>query len=104
MPIVTVIDAHGIEHQREVMVGESLMQSLSEQGFVDAVCGGAMSCGTCAIAFDALGCALLPPPDELELALLEGLGCSVPEQRLSCQVSVSEAMDGMVVRVLSTLV
>lgn len=103
MPIVTVIDAQGVEHRHEVAVGQSLMQSLAEQGFVDAVCGGAMSCGTCAVEFDTTACAVLPRADEFERSLLDALGCEGEGQRLSCQLCVSTVMDGMVVRVLPAI-
>lgn len=103
MPIVTVIDTQGVEHRHEVAVGQTLMQSLAAEGFVDAVCGGAMSCGTCAVAFDENACASLPKADEMERELLDALGCDGQGQRLSCQLRVSPDMCGMVVRLLPSI-
>lgn len=99
MPTVTVIDATGIAHRHHVENGEPLMKSLCEHGLVDAICGGGMSCGTCAVSLEAMAGARLPAADELELALLEGLDFDPATHRLSCQIVVSDAIDGMLLRV-----
>jgi ferredoxin len=95
MPILQVIDAAGDDHLIDAQDGEPLMRALRDAGLVEAICGGALSCGTCVVAFDdAATAALLPQADAMEAALLEGLNHAPPAQRLSCQIGVFPEMDG----------
>jgi 2Fe-2S ferredoxin len=62
-------------------------------------CGGSCSCATCHVYVDAAWYDKLPPPDEMELGMLEGAVEPGPLSRLSCQLKVSDALDGLVVSV-----
>ena len=62
-------------------------------------CGGGCSCATCHVYVDAAWYGRLPPPDEMELGMLEGAIEPGPLSRLSCQIRISEALDGLVVSV-----
>ena len=46
MAALQIVDAGGTVHAVEAREGEPLMHALRDGGFVDAICGGAMSCGT----------------------------------------------------------
>jgi 2Fe-2S ferredoxin len=62
-------------------------------------CGGSCSCATCHVYVDAAWYGRLPPPDEMELGMLEGAIEPGPLSRLSCQLKVSDALDGLIVSV-----
>ena len=81
-------------------IGKSLMQAATAANVegIAADCGGSMTCATCHVFVDAQFLQLLPPPDADELAMLAFT--AVPRQpgsRLSCQITLSEALDGMTV-------
>jgi len=64
---------------------------------VVADCGGACSCATCHVYIDPDWVARLPEPGESEQELLEFAVDLKDNSRLSCQIEVTEEMDGMVV-------
>lgn len=67
---------------------------------IDGECGGCCSCATCHVYVDPARALLLPPPDEAELALLEGVAAERrPTSRLSCQIILGEELDGLVLQV-----
>jgi 2Fe-2S ferredoxin len=72
------------------------MQALRTQGFDDiqATCGGACACATCHVHVDASHFALLGPLAFDEDDLLDCSDHRVETSRLSCQVRVTEALDG----------
>jgi len=93
---LTVITRAGIEHQITAAPGLSLMEAIRDAGIDEmlALCGGCLSCATCHVNIDALhGDALAPRSDD-ELELLEGSEFFTASSRLSCQVPVSEALEG----------
>ena len=84
----------------ESKVGKSLMEAATSANIdgIAADCGGLLTCATCHVYVDAPFAALLPPPDADELAMLAFT--AVPRQansRLSCQVTLSDVLDGMTV-------
>ncbi len=84
-------------------LGQSLMEAATAamvSGIV-AECGGSCSCGTCHVYVDAGWFDRLPKPGPIEMAMLEGTFEPTPLSRLSCQVKVTEDMDGLVLRVPS---
>lgn len=69
---------------------------------IDALCGGVKQCGTCHVYVDDAWTAAVGPPNPDEAIMLEALADSIevrPSSRLSCQVHLSEALDGLVVHV-----
>jgi 2Fe-2S ferredoxin len=70
---------------------------------IDGECGGCCSCATCHVYVDARRALLLPPPDEAELELLEGVAAERrPTSRLSCQIILREELDGLILQVPAT--
>ena len=67
---------------------------------IDALCGGVMQCGTCHCYIAPEWTGRVGPPGADEALMLEALeGVEVrPTSRLSCQIQLSEALDGLVVR------
>jgi 2Fe-2S ferredoxin len=70
---------------------------------IDAECGGCCSCATCHVYVDEAFFDRLPPPDDLESGLLEVVAAERrPTSRLSCQIAMSAALDGLTVRLPQT--
>jgi len=99
MPTITFISHLGQSHEVIAVSGNSLMETAVDNGVVAVVadCGGACSCATCHVYIDPNWYAQLPEPDEFEQELLEFAIDLQANSRLSCQVEITEEMDGMVV-------
>ena len=82
--------------------GRSLMEAAVHNNVrgIDAECGGACSCATCHVLVDAAWQAALPPADDFEQEMLEGVASGrQPNSRLSCQIPISAALDGLTVQI-----
>lgn len=100
MPVITFIEHKGKAHQVEAEVGNTLMQA-AQFNLVPGIlgdCGGNCSCATCHCYIDAPWADKVPQPNSDELLLIDGALDVQPESRLACQVSVTRALDGLVVR------
>ena len=77
----------------------SLMQVAVNNGVsgIDAECGGALSCATCHVHFDREWYDKLPEPSAMERDMLEFVIDPQETSRLSCQIKVTEALDGIIV-------
>lgn len=97
MVSVTYITHDGRESHIDVPVGHSLMEGAVQHGFegIEAVCGGNCYCGTCRVYLSPTWLAKLPPAEEEELAMIEASEDTAPNVRLSCQVKVTEALEGI---------
>lgn len=102
MPKVKFISATGSSHEVDVDAGRSLMLAATINGVpgITADCGGALACATCHVYVDPAWSAVVPPPDECEHALLEGVAAEQrPNSRLSCQIVMTDALDGLTVEI-----
>ncbi|WP_027214814.1 2Fe-2S iron-sulfur cluster-binding protein [Burkholderia sp. WSM2232] len=102
MPIVTYILRDGSRSEIDVPAGTSVMEAAIHNNVrgIDAECGGCLSCATCHVYIDSSSTAELPEPDDTERELLEGVAAERrPESRLSCQLVVAPAMNGLVVQI-----
>lgn len=83
------------------IVGASIMQLATANGVAGIVaeCGGSMSCATCHIYIDEDWVAITGESGEGEKAMLEFAEEPRLTSRLSCQVTYSEALDGLTVRI-----
>jgi ferredoxin, 2Fe-2S len=101
MASVTYIEHNGTEHVIDVPTGTSVMQGAvqnSIEGIV-AECGGGLACATCHCYVDPAWVAKIPSASEAETQMLDAAASDVkPNSRLSCQISVTDALDGLVVR------
>ncbi|GAW41153.1 Rhodocoxin [Brevundimonas sp. SH203] len=100
MPGVTVILREGEAVAVEAEIGVSMMEAIRNAGIdeVVALCGGSCSCATCHV-FVEEGAEALPEMGADEADMLE---CSLyrqPNSRLSCQLPVTAATAGLVVRI-----
>lgn len=67
---------------------------------IDADCGGNLICATCHVYVDSYFLSQIPDPEDDERDLLDSLAIDPkPTSRLSCQIVLSESLDGLVVRV-----
>jgi len=100
MPTIEFISHTGQSHEVYAEAGTSLMDTAVYNGVVGIVadCGGACSCATCHVYIDPDWAAKLPEPDDAELALLEFAVDLKDNSRLSCQIEITEEMDGLVVQ------
>lgn len=77
--------------------GRSLMEELRNGGIdeIQALCGGCGACCTCHVYVDAGPVAELPPVSEQEDALLDSSDNRNGRSRLSCQIPVTDSLDGL---------
>ena len=66
---------------------------------IEAECGGACSCATCHVYVDEAWREKVGPPSEMEEDMLDFAFDVRPSSRLSCQIKVTEALDGLVLQV-----
>ena len=93
---IKVTDLDGLEHQLEARPDEVLMELLREQDWgVAALCGGMCSCATCHVFVDEAWLESFPQKESDEEELLEILDHFQPDSRLSCQLRIQEAHDGL---------
>jgi 2Fe-2S ferredoxin len=101
MAKITFISADGTETVINAENGVSLMMAAVNNGIkgIVAECGGACSCATCHVIVDKDWYAKLTPAAQLEKDMLEFAAEPSETGRLSCQIPVTDALDGLVVRV-----
>jgi 2Fe-2S ferredoxin len=96
---LVVTDRQGRVIDVDARPGFSVMESIRDlPDSVEAVCGGMCACATCHVLVDPNWMARLPPRSFEERLMLEDLASSSfdPERsRLSCQIVVSDALDGL---------
>jgi len=97
MPTIRVIDDQGNETAIEDMAGLSVMEVLRNNGVdeVLALCDGCLSCATCHVYVDPAFEERLPGISADEDALLDALDHRRPTSRLSCQIPLTEDLDGL---------
>ncbi len=101
MPQITVINQAGEETPLEAPTGRTLMEVIRDNGFDEllALCGGCCSCATCHVHFDPEHMDKLPAMSEDENDLLDSSDHRDAYSRLSCQITVTDALDGARVRI-----
>ena len=100
MARITYIEHDGTEHVVEVANGMTVMEGARDNGIpgIDADCGGACACSTCHVYVDPAWLDKLPPRDPLEEDMLDFAYEPDPlTSRLTCQLTVSDELDGLVV-------
>jgi 2Fe-2S ferredoxin len=100
MPVIKVIDVNGSEQQLNVAVGGVLMEPLRDlDAGVSAICGGMCSCATCHVYVDPEWVSKLPAAMSDETDMLRDLTTRRDNSRLSCQIQLTAAVDGLRVTV-----
>lgn len=100
MPKIIYTDHCGEEQVIDAAIGDSVMETAVKNAVpgIAAECGGACACATCHVYVDETFIDLLPAPDDTELSMLEFTLNRASTSRLSCQITVSAAMDGLRVK------
>lgn len=101
MTRVTYIEFSGDEHELEVASGTSVMQAALDNNIrgIVADCGGSCSCATCHVYIDEKWLDKVSEKSEMEEILLEEVCDPQDNSRLSCQIEINDALEGMVIRV-----
>lgn len=96
MPKLTVVTREGEEHVIEAATGLSVMEVIRDNGIDEllALCGGCCSCATCHVFVDPAFADKFPPLDDDEGDLLDSSDYRNDTSRLSCQLPVTDAIDG----------
>ena len=100
MAKITYIQFDGTETAVEVKPGLSVMEGAIKNNIpgIDADCGGACACATCHVYVDEQWRDKTGTPSAMEESMLDFAENVEPNSRLSCQIRVSDALDGLVVR------
>ncbi|MDF1734577.1 MAG: 2Fe-2S iron-sulfur cluster-binding protein [Minwuia sp.] len=96
MPVIHITNRAGAESTLEAESGISIMENLRDNDYeIDAICGGSCACATCHIYVDASWADKLPAQDDDEKGLVEDEPTYKPNSRLSCQIEMTDALDGL---------
>lgn len=99
VPKITFIDSEGTKREVEARVGNSVMEAAVQNMIpgIDADCGGACACATCHVYVDENWLGKLKDKDDMEESMLDFAEDVRENSRLSCQILVTDELDGMVV-------
>ncbi|MEO9969159.1 MAG: 2Fe-2S iron-sulfur cluster-binding protein [Hyphomonadaceae bacterium] len=97
MAKITYIDHEGTEREIEAKNGETVMEVAVKNGVpgIDADCGGACACATCHVYVDAGFAEKVGTPEAMEQSMLDFAENVKPTSRLCCQITVTDALDGL---------
>ncbi len=100
MPSITYIEHNGTKHTVDVPVGSSVMRGAVDNNIpgIDADCGGECACATCHVHVDAAWLAATGARTAQEETMLSFANGTEDDSRLSCQIDVTPALDGLIVR------
>ncbi|MEM1273412.1 MAG: 2Fe-2S iron-sulfur cluster-binding protein [Pseudomonadota bacterium] len=100
MPKITYVEFNGTEHVVEVAQGLTVMEGARDNNIpgIEADCGGACACSTCHVYIHADWVEKLPAIDPMEEDMLEFAYEPNSTSRLTCQLKVTDALDGLVVQ------
>ncbi len=99
MTKVTFIDASGASRAVEAQDGSTLMETALRNSVpgIEAECGGACACATCHVYVAPEWTEAVGSASPMEEDMLDFAADVRPNSRLSCQIRISEALDGLVV-------
>ena len=99
MPKITYIEHGGKSHTIEVSNGLSVMEGAVQKNIpgIDADCGGSMACSTCHVKLKEEWFNKLPKKEDGEEDMLDMAFEPKKNSRLSCQIMVTDQLEGLVV-------
>lgn len=100
MPKITYIEKSGKEHVVDAPAGLTVMEAAVRNMVpgIDADCGGACACATCHVYVEPEWLVRLAPRAQMEESMLDFAYEPKENSRLSCQITITEALDGLIVR------
>ncbi len=101
MAKITYVQPDGSRQTVDAQPGVTVMEAakLNNVSGIEAECGGACACATCHVYVDAAWREKVGKPADMENDMLDFAFDVREESRLSCQIKVTEALDGLVVKV-----
>jgi 2Fe-2S ferredoxin len=101
MSKLTIVAFDGTRHELDVANGSTVMENAVRNSVpgIEAECGGACACATCHVYVDDAWSATVGSPEAMEEDMLDFAYDVRPTSRLSCQIKMSDALDGLVVHV-----
>ena len=104
MPKITYIEHNGTSHSVEVSNGLSVMEGAVQNNIpgIDADCGGSCACATCHVYVDEKWLKKLQKKEDAEEDMLDlAFEPSKKSSRLSCHITVTDELDGLIVKMPS---
>jgi len=96
---VLITDTGGVVHTLTAQIGDRVMVIARASGLpVKGECEGSVACATCHMVVDPIWASLLDAPGEEEEAMLDTVFDLTPTSRLSCQIRMVPALDGLSLR------
>ncbi len=103
MPKMTFIERDGTKHEVDAPVGLSVLEVAHKHGVdIEGACEGSLACSTCHVIVDPEWFGKLKDPSEDEEDMLDLAFGLEKTSRLGCQIVISEALDGLVVKLPSS--
>jgi 2Fe-2S ferredoxin len=101
MAEIIVTTRKGEQRRLDLMPGHTLVETIRDAGIDEllALCGGCCSCATCHVHVDPAFTSKLPPVTEGENDLLDSSEHRDQNSRLSCQIALTEDLNGLAVRI-----
>ena len=103
MPKITYIEHNEKSHTLEVANGLTVMEGAVQNSIpgIDADCGGSCACATCHVYVDKKWFNKLPNKESAEEDMLDMAFEPKKFSRLSCQLTISDSLGGLVVKMPS---
>ncbi len=103
MPKITYIEHNGKSHTVDVSTELTVMEGAVQNNIpgIDADCGGACACATCHVYVDEKWLNKLSKPDNAEIDMLDVAYEPNKFSRLGCQITITDELDGLVVKMPS---
>ena len=98
---ITYIEFNGTEHIVDVETGMTVMEGARDNNIpgIEADCGGACACSTCHVYVDASWVNKIPEKEDMEEDMLDfAYSPDENQSRLTCQIEVTDELDGLIVR------
>jgi len=101
MPKVIYITADETRHEADVETGYSIMEGAINNNIdgIVAECGGACACATCHSYVDTAWTDKIPAMDDMEDSMLDAAFERKDNSRLTCQIEMTDDLDGIVIHV-----
>jgi 2Fe-2S ferredoxin len=101
MPKLTIVAFDGTRFDLDAETGSTVMENAVKNGVpgIEAECGGACACATCHVYVDEAWTERVGKPDVMEEDMLDFAYEPKPVSRLSCQIKMTDHLDGLVVHV-----
>ena len=97
---ITFIHPGNRSQEVDAEIGQSLLDVAKQHGIdeLECACGGALACATCHVIVDPAWYGKLPPPVSDEMDMLDLASGLTKTSRLGCQIKLTEALNGLTVR------